>query len=259
MNSIHVLIIATFCLIFFTSSKNKSQEKYSPPGTVKIGNQFFMDETEITNTSWKEYVFWIGRIYGNDSKMYASVLPDTTVWEEPFQSQYYNHSSYRNYPVVGISWQQAKDYCTWRSERVMEQNAIFKAKYPNRVYPSKITYRLPSRKEWEEIAMAEYSDKTLKSLNHKYKNSARANYKSTTNSLDTISCTAPVYQYWPNKYGVYQLLGNVSEMIDEQGVAKGGSWNDLEVNVNTQATYTHPSKNIGFRCVCEVTFTESDS
>ncbi|MFT6802244.1 MAG: hypothetical protein ACJA2N_001430 [Salibacteraceae bacterium] len=44
----------------------------------------------------------------------------------------------------------------------MEQALISKEKYPLRNYPSKVTYRLLTIEEWENIAAADYSDKTQK-------------------------------------------------------------------------------------------------
>jgi formylglycine-generating enzyme required for sulfatase activity len=65
--------------------------------------------------------------------------------------------------------------------------------------------------------------------------------------------TSPVKSYFPNKIGVYNLIGNVAEMISEEGIAKGGSWINKpeEVSVTEDFHYTKPSDWLGFRCVCE--------
>jgi formylglycine-generating enzyme len=91
-------------------------------------SSFYMDETEVANVDYLEYLYWLSRIYGKDyPEIVRKALPDTLVWRaklgynEPMVTNYLRHPSYRNYPVVGVSWVQAKDYCLWRSDRVNEQ------------------------------------------------------------------------------------------------------------------------------------------
>jgi gliding motility-associated lipoprotein GldJ len=87
---------------------------------------FYMDETEVSNTDWLEYLHWIKRTFPNDREYYYSALPDTLVWRqplsynEPYVNNYLRHPAYQNYPVVGVSWTQASDYCVWRTDRVNE-------------------------------------------------------------------------------------------------------------------------------------------
>ena len=100
------------------------------PRKVTVSS-FYLDETEVTNADYLEYLFWIRRVY-NESypEVYKKSLPDTLVWRdklgynEPFVTQYLRHPAYRNYPVVGVSWQQASDYCAWRTDRVNERILI---------------------------------------------------------------------------------------------------------------------------------------
>ncbi len=88
---------------------------------------FYMDQTEVTNFHWVEYLYWIQRAYGADFPMvYKNALPDTLCWRSPlgfnekYVDYYLRHPAYRDYPVVGISWLQASDYCKWRTDRVNE-------------------------------------------------------------------------------------------------------------------------------------------
>ncbi len=90
-------------------------------------SSFFMDQTEVTNFHWVEYLYWIHRAYGADFPMvYKNALPDTLCWRSPlgfnekFVDYYLRHPAYRDYPVVGVSWLQASDYCKWRTDRVNE-------------------------------------------------------------------------------------------------------------------------------------------
>ena len=91
---------------------------------------FYMDETEVTNLMYLEYLDWIKRVYPpSDEKfkeIYASAVPDTLVWRnrlgnsEVYVENYLRHPAFMNYPVVGVSWIQAVQYAEWRSDRVAE-------------------------------------------------------------------------------------------------------------------------------------------
>ena len=91
---------------------------------------FYIDETEVTNLMYLEYLDWIKRVYPPDNPefedIYNGVLPDTLVWRNRLGSaeilveNYLRHPAYRNYPVVGVSWLQANEYAKWRSDRVGE-------------------------------------------------------------------------------------------------------------------------------------------
>ena len=96
------------------------------PRRVTVSS-FYMDETEITNHFWLEYLYWLGRVFWSRlSRSYVKALPDTLVWRsklaynEPYVDYYLRHPAYRDYPVVGVTWKQANDYCLWRSDRVNE-------------------------------------------------------------------------------------------------------------------------------------------
>lgn len=87
---------------------------------------FYMDETEVANVDWLEYLYWIRRVFPDDQEYYYNALPDTLVWRrplsynEPYVNNYLRHPAFQDYPVVGISWEQANDYAEWRTDRVNE-------------------------------------------------------------------------------------------------------------------------------------------
>ena len=88
---------------------------------------FYMDRTEVTNLHWLEYMYWMKRVYNKTyPHVYKKCLPDTLSWRtamgyrEKFVSYYLRHPSYADYPVVGVSWLQANDFCKWRTDRVNE-------------------------------------------------------------------------------------------------------------------------------------------
>lgn len=94
---------------------------------------FYMDENEVTNADYREYLYWLKRVYsGSYPEIYETALPDTTVWRdklgynETYVENYLRHPAYNFYPVVGVSWEQAMRYCSWRTDRVNEQILIDK-------------------------------------------------------------------------------------------------------------------------------------
>ncbi len=101
---------------------------------------FYMDETEVTNKMYLEYLDWIKRTYppeeDNFRAIYNGVLPDTLVWRnrlgynEVMTENYLRHPGYGEYPVVGVSWIQAVEFANWRTDRVnelqLQQNGYLK-------------------------------------------------------------------------------------------------------------------------------------
>lgn len=99
------------------------------PRTVTVSS-FYMDETEVRNVDYREYLFWLRRVYKDYPEVYRRSLPDTLVWRspmgfnDPYVQYYFRHPSYNDYPVVGVSWNKANDFCLWRTDRVNEQLLI---------------------------------------------------------------------------------------------------------------------------------------
>ncbi len=100
------------------------------PRKVTVSS-FYIDQTEVSNIDYLEYIFWLNRVYGESFPLVVQqALPDTLVWRdrlaynEPLVRTYFRHPAYKNYPVVGVSWVQANDYASWRSDRVNESILI---------------------------------------------------------------------------------------------------------------------------------------
>lgn len=241
----------------------EKQKNFEPVGMIKIKNGLYMDKGEITNFQYKEYLNWLKVSYGETSKQYRSQLPDTTVWSNylkhntPYDSLYFSHPAYNNYPVVGISYLQAIAFCEWRTNYLKE----YLKNTSNNDYPRSFVFRLPTKEEYESIAGIGYSQKTAKEITNKHKDGPTANFKrnkedfkGNANNLNA-DVTAPVLSYWPNAYGIYNLLGNVAEMTNKKGVAKGGSWihSSQEVTINKDFNYQKPECWLGFRTIYEIT------
>ena len=91
---------------------------------------FYMDETEVTNVMYKEYLDYLKAVYPPENPKYANIykgaLPDTLVWRnrlgynETMTNNYLRHPAYSEYPVVGVNWIQAVQFAEWRTDRVNE-------------------------------------------------------------------------------------------------------------------------------------------
>jgi len=252
------LVFSFFFLLSFTTNKLK---KFIPPGTTQISENFFADETEVSNGAWQEYEASIKTKYGKNSAEYAAALPDTLVWRqknsynEPYVQYYYRHPAYKDFPVVGISYEQANAFCKWRTEKVKQFYLIAHKKEIN------CEYRLPTQQEWEMLADIAPSviskkglnEKGLPTFNHRWMTDSI--YKKYLNEKKIgLDVTAPVYSYWKNTYGLFNLYGNVAEMINEKGICKGGGWCHLldECRAGKNMVYEKPTSWLGFRCVCIV-------
>ncbi|MBL7930366.1 MAG: SUMF1/EgtB/PvdO family nonheme iron enzyme [Bacteroidia bacterium] len=247
----HAILLFTLILLL-SSFYLKPRKKFIPPGTVQITEHFFADETEISNFSWREYERSVANKYGFQSPEHLKTLPDTLVWKnstafnEPYVKCYYRHPAYKDYPVVGISYDQAMAFAKWRTETVKEYYAI--------VYKSElnIEYRLPSKKEWELISNS--SGNILSANGTNKKGLPRLNCFRRDDTTCNADIIAPVYSYQSNRFGLFNCLGNVAEMLQEPGISKGGSWiHPIEsCRPGKDILYTKPESWLGFRCVCLV-------
>lgn len=91
---------------------------------------FYMDETEVTNSMYLDYLDWLKSVYPPTEEIYQNIYegasPDTLVWRnrlgynETMTNNYLRHPSYAEYPVVGVNWIQAVEFSNWRTQRVNE-------------------------------------------------------------------------------------------------------------------------------------------
>jgi len=281
---IKIITLLVLCIIIMSFTQSQ-KAKFRPPGTVEIVDNFFFDETELTNLDWKEYLSYLKRYEQDQPELFQNALPDTSVWftkdgySEPFIDTYFQHPSYSDYPVVGISHQQAKAYCKWRTKAV---KAMLKTN--NIEGPKRFEYRLPTQTEWNLIASGGFDKKAKRILmkgkkraeksqndfdknnsntwlqifqeaNMRYKNVDEKREKYFPNMGTSSDMITPSKTYLPNKYGVYNIYGNVAEMVEQEGIAMGGSYKDYYhdiVPMNKTLKYDKPARWLGFRCVCEI-------
>ncbi|MFY0688192.1 MAG: gliding motility lipoprotein GldJ [Cyclobacteriaceae bacterium] len=137
---------------------------------------FYLDETEVGNIHWLEYEYYIQM--DSTEEFWRTNLPDTTVWardlafNDPYITNYYRNPAFRFFPVVGVNWYQASNYCQWRTDvinyKLIEESGYFDeasddpfADMSNSRNPRKVpieagitlpNYRLPTEAEWEYAA-----------------------------------------------------------------------------------------------------------
>jgi formylglycine-generating enzyme required for sulfatase activity len=219
----------------------------------------------------------------------VNIYPDTLVWirdftyafNEPWTKMYFSHPGFDDYPVVGVSWKQAKAFCMWRT------NYKNKSLSNSGDFPVQ-DYRLPSEAEWE-LAARGGLDNSMYPWGGYYTRSKTgcflANFKPMRGNYsdDGGKASLKVATYEPNGYGLYDMAGNVAEWTitayDEstynfmhdlnpnfeynalpddpptmkRKVIRGGSWKDIAfyIQVGTRTfEYQDTAKSyVGFRCV----------
>lgn len=218
----------------------------------------------------------------------VNIYPDTTAWindfdnayNEPYTRMYFSHAGYNEYPVVGVSWEQANAFANWRTDylrRSLGKEGIY-------VEP----YRLPTEAEWEYAARAGNSESAFpweETLPMDERGCFYANFKPREGDFvrDGHVITSQVGTFKPNDFGLYDMAGNVSEWtstaytesIDrltsdlnpeyrydaakedpykmKRKIVRGGSWKDAAQNIRSDLrTWEYQNEQrsyIGFRCV----------
>lgn len=216
------------------------------------------------------------------------VYPDTLVWmvdygyskNDPMVRDYFNNPAYDDYPVVGVTWEQANAYCVWLTRKY--QGSRVSKKHP------KLEFRLPTAAEFEYASKAGREKAKFPWEGESARDSKGrllANFKNDPGNYTPDRGLYPVRvrSYAPNDYELYNMAGNVSEWTStayqpssaallhdfnpnfsyaatagdskylKRKIVKGGSWKDiayfLQNSVSTYEYQDQPRSYIGFRCV----------
>lgn len=218
-----------------------------------------------------------------------NIYPDTTCWvndfenayNEPYVRLYFSHAGYNDYPVVGVSWDQANAFAAWRTE-------YFRRSLPKQQGFYIEPYRLPTEAEWEYAARAGEDKNKYPwegDLPITEDGCFYANFKPMNGNYikDGNLITARVGTYAPNNFGLYDMAGNVSEWTStaytesiskltndinpeyryyvakedpykmSRKIVRGGSWKDVAKDIRSDLRmweYANEQRSyIGFRCV----------
>jgi formylglycine-generating enzyme required for sulfatase activity len=167
--------------------------------------------------------------------------------------------------VVGVTFEQACDYCKWRTDRVKEcvKEQLEKGKgtgLPGNV--ADLYYRLPSQSEWQRAAYAgldtaacPFGFEFLNDTVHVDKVNVMKSYDNVV-GMDYGGEPMVSDYALPNRYGFYNMIGNIAEMTGEKGISKGGSWRHYldQCHIRDSIYYNGPSNWLGFRCACIVKY-----
>lgn len=272
----HILLLG-FSLItsisLFAQSKElkkvlKNGYAYIPQKTTtdSVLAPFYLYKYEVSNFEYSQFLSYLKA--KGDSVQLAIATIDSLKWNSgnwknsKYAQYYHKHPAYRNYPLVNVSYEAANLFCAFIQDALHQKFPMYN-----------FSCSLPSKEQlMKAAAQSEFSvyawgNNTLQNEVGAYKcnfmhigsenihrneeNKLVVQLPVLSYSFDYSDVTAPVKSYWPNQFGVYNLNGNVAEMITEKGIALGGSWRDTgyDVRSSSETTYKEPSPSIGFRMV----------
>ncbi len=244
------------------------------PGDSVVRHDFIIFKTEVSNLNYREFLADLKQ--GGDIEKWKIASVDSSRWANEnwtnaaYIEHYHKHPAYNNYPVVNVSKEGAEMYCEWLTQKV---NSTLNG-------TSKIVFRLPTQQEWIKAAKGKLEQSIYSWGGYRLHNAEgaymcnclafggecisrdstgkfvfqRVDYSQYYLTMDYVDITAPVKSYWPNGYGLYNMNGNVAEMISDKNVVVGGSWYDpgFDVRNDSEKPYKGAARTVGFRVVATV-------
>ena len=269
----HLTVLLLTCLLFSFTHQTKSpfQIKKIEKSFSRISDNLLVNKYEVSNIDYR--IFITDFSLSHTAAAIRNILPDTSVWRqpdnynEPLVSFYFRNKAYDNYPVVGVTYDAAVEYCDWLTKKYNQEE---KRKF------EKVFFRLLTKQEWELAANGGDPSKVFTWGGPFLQNNRKCdlcNYRKTVACYDSATkknkeeaavisadkenrfyFTVERSSYFPSSFGMYNMCGNVAEMIQEKGLAKGGSYRDsaYDVRIASERTYTSPTADIGFRIAMEI-------
>ena len=236
-----------------------AQQAVPPIAALKVefpnfflhSQQLFIEHTEVSNQMWWDYYKAVATTSPSKKK---ALLPDNGVWKrtlpyhDPNLAKYFGKKSFLNFPVVGITYEQAIAYCQWRSEAMTEEfEQQQQATFWNN-YEVTFTFRLPTEEEWQTQAKSLLHGRNISALE------ATIHCRKGAVSSRNLKIAEQVQMQQVGDKNLFHFFGNVSEMTSTKGVAKGGNWlKTIEYCApDQQNLYRVANAWLGFRCVMEV-------
>jgi sulfatase modifying factor 1 len=228
---------------------------------AKINDSLYASKFEVSNIQYRSFIDYLKTTNKSDILEIAQI--DSTKWHDSLSNDnlyikfYHNNPAFDNYPVLNISHLAAVKFCEWLTE---EYNSNDRKKY------KKVKFRLPSEQEWllaakggNADAIYPWNGNELVNIKELYmcnfsvpKNDSMGIAGSLTNKPDK---TAPVKSFYPNNFGLYNMSGNVAEMLSDRNIVKGGGWSDKAefMTISSIQKYDgNASRNVGFRYFLEI-------
>ena len=227
-----------------------------------LGEGLWLARQETTNAEYRQFLRSLLDEGRQDD--YLRCLPDTQAWAMlgtqalPMVRHYFRNPAYDDHPVVGLTRESVDAYFRWFTATYRRNGG---KKYAD------AEFCLPTREEWIRAAQGGDTSKTYPWGTGFIKNSRGedlCNYRPAELRFDSLSgrwlevpaqaepvvrFTSRVDGYFPNNWGLYNMSGNVAEMIDRPGIAMGGSFRDpaWQVRTNSAQEIGKPAPWQGFR------------
>ncbi len=289
-----IFTLTLFVIVLMALKQPKPYKKAKKQNWMYVKDSILMCAHEMKNG---DYQFYLKDLLTNKNMAaYQMALPDTNVWQandamlnhQPFVQHYFQHPAYKDFPLVGITHQQAIDYCNWLTNKtnnntkkafqkveiclptIAEWKLAASASDPNKIYPwkgifvrnSKGLFQANFRVIGEENLVIDSIGKIIGGKVYKSKLIKEIKGKDTIFEKYTVLeseyngfITTPVFSYWPNELGLYNMAGNVSELVAEENQYIGGDWFSiaqfLRIN-NPTRTLDKPLATVGFRYIIKI-------